>query len=83
MEAYQQGRYGEAEKRWLAALKEAEGFGPDDERLATSLNDLALLYQARGNYAEAEPLYKRSLVIWEKALGPEHPDMASTLNKLG
>ena len=29
MEAYQQGRYGEAEKRWLAALEEAEGFGPE------------------------------------------------------
>jgi hypothetical protein len=29
-----------------------------------------------GNYAAAEPLYKRSLEISEKALGPEHPDVA-------
>ncbi len=29
MEAFEQGRYGEAEKRWLAALEEAENFGPD------------------------------------------------------
>ncbi len=43
MEAYQQGRYAEAEKRWLAALEEAENFGPDDKRLATSLNNLAVL----------------------------------------
>ena len=37
----------------------------------------------QGRYAEAEPLYKRSLVIWEKALGPEHPDVATTLSNLG
>jgi len=30
----------------------------------------------------AEPLYKRSLSIWEKALGPEHPNVGETLNNL-
>ncbi len=29
--------------------------------------------------ADAEPLNKRSLLIWEKALGPEHPDVATSL----
>ncbi len=38
--AYQQGNYPEAEKQFSAALKEAEGFGPQDPRLATSLNNL-------------------------------------------
>jgi tetratricopeptide (TPR) repeat protein len=47
--------------------------------LATSLNNLASLYQAQGRYAEAEPLHKRSLAIREKALGPEHPDVATAL----
>ncbi len=47
--------------------------------LATSLNSLATVYQAQGRYAEAEPLYKRSLAIWEKALGPEHPHVATAL----
>ncbi len=55
-QAYQQGNYPEAEKQLVAALKEAEGFGPQDPRLATSLNELALLYRAQGKYAEAEPL---------------------------
>ncbi len=32
-----------------------------------------------GRYDEAEPLYKRSLAIREKALGPEHPDVAASL----
>ena len=30
-------------------------------------------------YAEAEPLYKQALAIREKALGPEHPDVAQSL----
>ncbi len=47
--------------------------------MATSLNNLAMLYQAQGRYAEAEPLYKRSLAIGEKALGPEHPNVAGSL----
>ena len=79
IEAYKQGRYAEAEKLWLAALKEAEKFGPQDPRLATSLNNLAELYRAQGKYAEAEPLYKRALEIDEKALGPDHPNVATTL----
>ncbi len=47
--------------------------------MARSLNNLAGLYHAQGKYAEAEPLYKRALAIWEKALGPEHPDVATSL----
>jgi CHAT domain-containing protein len=36
-----------------------------------------------GDYAKAEPLYERALKIREKALGPEHPDTATSLNNLG
>ncbi|MGH1407888.1 MAG: alpha/beta hydrolase, partial [Rhodomicrobiaceae bacterium] len=48
----------------------------------TSLNNLAELYSAQGRYAEAEPLYKRSLNIREKALGPDHPNVGQSLNNL-
>ena len=37
---------------------------------------------AQGKYVEAEPLYKRSLAIKEKALGKDHPDVALSLNNL-
>ncbi len=47
--------------------------------MATSLNNLAGLYEAQGHYAQAEPLYQRALAIVEKALGPEHPDVAQSL----
>jgi hypothetical protein len=50
--------------------------------VATSLNNLALLYSAQGRYAETEPLLRRSLAISEKVLGPEHPDVADGLNNL-
>ena len=55
--------------------KEA-ALGPDHPNVAIRLNNLAALYQAQGKYAEAEPLYQRSLAIVEKALGPGHPNMA-------
>ena len=82
VKAYQTGRYAEAEKLLKLAIAEAEQFGPSDPRLATSLNNLAVLYRTQGDYAKAEPLYKRSLAIFEKALGPEHPDVATSLNNL-
>ena len=81
-EAYRQGDYQGAEKQWTAGLRIAEQLGPDDHRLGTSLNNLAALYQAQGKYAEAEPLYKRSLAIRERILGPEHPDVAQSLNNI-
>ena len=34
----------------------------------------------QGNYADAEPLLARATAIWEKALGPEHPSVATALN---
>jgi tetratricopeptide (TPR) repeat protein len=37
------------------------------------------VYLAQGKYTEAEPLYQRALAIVEKALGPEHSDVATVL----
>ena len=82
VKAYQQADYAQAEKLFLAALKEAEQFGEQDPRFAASLNNLAELYRAQGKYAQAEPLYQRALAIWEKALGPEHPNVAAGLSNL-
>ena len=50
--------------------------------MALSLNNLAGLYRTQGDTAKAEPLYKRSLAIVEKALGPDHPDVATSLENL-
>ena len=50
--------------------------------MATSLVNLAALYDAQGRYRESEPLCKRPLAIYEKALGPDHPDVAASLSHL-
>jgi hypothetical protein len=36
---------------------------------------LAALYDKQGQYEKAESLYKRAVAIWEKALGPDHPQV--------
>jgi tetratricopeptide (TPR) repeat protein len=63
--------YPEAERLLLAALKEAEHSGENDHCLRASLSDLGEFYAQLGRFAEAEPLYKRALVGYEKIFGPQ------------
>jgi tetratricopeptide (TPR) repeat protein len=44
------------------------------------LNNLGQLYFSQRRYEEAESSYRRALEIREKSLGPNHPDLAQTLN---
>ncbi|HSE97441.1 MAG TPA: tetratricopeptide repeat protein, partial [Blastocatellia bacterium] len=44
--------------------------------------NIASVHEGKGEYAKAEPLYQRSLANYEKAFGPEHPDVAAALNRL-
>jgi tetratricopeptide (TPR) repeat protein len=83
MELYQAGQYDRAVGVAQKALQVAEqNVGPGHPDVATSLNNLAGLYDTQGDYARAEPLMKRALAIWEKALGPDHPDVALSLENL-
>ncbi len=59
-----------------------KALGPEHPDVAHSLNNLAILYHLKGDYAKAEPLYQRSLAIMEKALGPEHLDVKYPLGGL-
>jgi tetratricopeptide (TPR) repeat protein len=79
--AYRRRDYGRTEQLLRAALQEAEKFGPDDPRVAVTLNNQANLAAARNRPAEAEPLYRRSVDLLEKARGPDHPQTA--LARLG
>jgi tetratricopeptide (TPR) repeat protein len=45
-------------------------------------NELGVLFKAKARYAEAEPLYRRSVVIDEASSGPDHPSVAIHLNNL-
>jgi tetratricopeptide (TPR) repeat protein len=50
--------------------------------VAITLNNLGLLHEDLGDSAQAELLYRRSFAIAERNLGPEHPDVALSLNNL-
>ena len=60
------GHYADA----LDWYQKALALRPDDPAL---MNETAVAFFNAAKYAEAEPLCKRSLAIYEKALGPEHP----------
>jgi CHAT domain-containing protein len=49
---------------------------------ASQLSKLASVYDAQGEYAKAEPLYKQALEIRRRVLGEKHPNFAASLNNL-
>ncbi|TAK20411.1 MAG: tetratricopeptide repeat protein [Chloroflexota bacterium] len=54
----------------------------DDVSAGDLCGSLDYLLDARGDYAGARLYSERALAIREKALGPEHPDTATSLNNL-
>lgn len=40
------------------------------------------MYDDQEQYAKAEPLYHRALAVRMETLGPDHPDVATSLNNL-
>jgi CHAT domain-containing protein/tetratricopeptide (TPR) repeat protein len=64
----------------LAINKQA--LGEKHPLYGNSLGNLAGLYEAMGDYARAEPLYRQALAIHKESLGEKHPDYATGLNNL-
>ncbi|MCA2718011.1 MAG: tetratricopeptide repeat protein [Microcystis sp. M169S2] len=80
---YQQGKYNEAiplAEQALAIRKQQLGENHPDS--ASSLNNLAGLYESQGRYSEAEPLYTQALAIRQQQLGANHISTANSLNNL-
>jgi tetratricopeptide (TPR) repeat protein len=59
-----------------------KALGENHPAYATSLNNLAYLYQSQGDYARAESLYRQATETYKKALGENHPAYAKSLNSL-
>jgi hypothetical protein len=53
-----------------------------DVQEAKQINNQVRQLYRQGRYAEAVPLAHKVLSIQEKALGPDHPDVATSLNNL-
>ena len=56
--------------------------GPEHPDTLLSVNNLAGLLYSKGDYAGAEPLYRRALESRERVLGPEYPDTLLTMKEL-
>src|SRR6266498_454762 len=80
--AFSESRYADTEEWLRVAVKEAEKFGPTDQRLAETLGTLATILYSQGKHTEAGEVYKRTLAIVEKTLGPGHLRVADNLNGL-
>ena len=50
--------------------------------IAIYLENTAIAFEAKENLEKAEPLYLRALAIFEKVLGPDHPDLTTSLYNL-
>jgi tetratricopeptide (TPR) repeat protein len=59
-------------ERYVALARQKHG--EEHTEFATAISWLAFVYDAQGRYAEAASLYKRALLITEKAFGPNHAD---------
>jgi tetratricopeptide (TPR) repeat protein len=80
---YERARYEQTEhlyKRALAIRKKVLGLQHPD--VATSLNNLAMLYSKQGKYDKVEPLLGQALEIDKQFSGKEHPTVATSLNNL-
>ena len=74
-------RYDEA----LTAIQRAIDLTPTSAGtdLATSHRQLGNVYYRQGRHADAQRAYERSVELGEAALGPDHPELARTVNNLG
>jgi tetratricopeptide (TPR) repeat protein len=81
---YTREKYAEALPIAEECLQTAEeAWGPNDYRVAFSLQDLAAIRSAQNDFAAAEPLAQRALKILEAATPPDPRKVANALNTLG
>lgn len=83
LHAWQEGRLRVAEQLLIAAMEQAEKFGLDDVKVASTANDLAIVYATAGQIMEAEVYFHRALEIGERRLEPDHPIIGVATQNLG
>ena len=81
--AVEQGQYYKTKNFIRGAIEQADQVGSLNPHLADSLNELAILYAKQHKYAQAEPMFQRSLGVIVAALGSVHPDVGIILKNIG
>ena len=79
-----QGRYHEAETKYLQALELRKNYfrGEYYPAIADSYTSLGRLYQASRNFEKAKSYYDKALEIQTKLFDDDHTDIASSYNNL-
>jgi CHAT domain-containing protein/Tfp pilus assembly protein PilF len=77
------GKYGEALPFAEHALAVAENSPASQVYVAILVRNLGIVYWAKVDETKARPLFERSFAIFQRELGPEHPQTAYTENSLG
>ena len=72
--------YREARPLFERAVSIYRAIDPEHPAMGTIICNLALLFEDQGDFANADPLFRRALAIREKAFGPNHPETANSLN---
>jgi len=81
---FERGRYEQAESLDQRALRIGQQiWGTEHPQVASTLCDLAYLYDAQGKYKRAESLFERVVYLWEHVWGPTHPALERPLRGLG
>ncbi len=75
--------YARAEELLKNALVIQQNLNVSSLETAATLNILGSVYEAQGNYPEAESAYQQALMLRENKLSPGHPDVVETLGNLG
>ena len=76
-------RFNEAENANIESLNLARKiFKGDHPDLASSINSMAMFYNARGNYKDSEPLFKEALEMKRRIFKGDHHDLARSINNM-
>jgi tetratricopeptide (TPR) repeat protein len=78
--AIKAGRDSEAVRLLEGAIKVARASGRETPELASSLTNLAVALERKGDFARAERSFKDALRIAEATRGKDHPHTGSVLN---
>ena len=75
--------YEEAIALYKRALRSAvEQFGDSHPDVATSYNNIGLVYNDQGNYVKALESYNKALEIYLSVFGDKHPNVATNYNNI-
>ena len=76
--------YEDAMALYKRALDSAiEQFGENNSDVATSYNNIGLVYYNQGNYAQTLEYCNKALEIYLSVFGDSHPDVATSYNNIG